>query len=429
MQNDNYNDDTHGETSGTPLAADQRSKPGHGFKRPWPGFFIVVLVAGLLALGAYYRQSKAQPDSTAKKTAPAISVVALTAARKDFNVYLTGLGSVTALNTATVKTRVDGQLMEVLYREGQIVRPGDLLARIDSRPFGVQLVQAEGQLARDEALLNNARLDLERYRVLWKQDAIQKQQLDTQEALVLQYEGSVKADRGQIDSAKLQLQYCRVTAPIGGRVGLRLVDTGNVVHASDAGGLVVITQVQPITVVFSIPEDALPRVLEKLSAGAQLNVEAYDRQQKERLATGYLLTADNQIDPTTGTIKLKAVFSNKSYELFPNQFVNARLLVDVMRDAVVIPTSAIQRGPRGTFVYVVKSGNTVEVRPVGLEEARGGETAVSKGLSPGELVVVEGSERLMEGAHVEMKPAAGTNAQRPDQQHGQKAGQQPGPQK
>ncbi len=253
--------------------------------------------------------------------------------------------------------------MEVLYQEGQNVSQGDVLALIDPRPFQVQLTQAEGQLARDQALLKNAQVDLERYRVLWQQDSVQKQQLDTQEALVRQYEGVVKMDQGQIDSAKLQLVYCRITSPISGRVGLRLVDPGNIVHANDTNGLLVITQLQPITVVFPIPEDNLPMVLAKLKTGKQLPVEAWDRDDKRKIAEGSLLTIDNQVDPTTGTVRFKAIFPNKDDELFPNQFVNAHLMVDVKVGATVVPASATQRGPRGTYVYVVKTDNTVTPAP------------------------------------------------------------------
>jgi multidrug efflux system membrane fusion protein len=293
--------------------------------------------------------------------------------------------------------------MDVYYREGQIVNRGDLLATIDPRPFEVQLAQAEGQTARDQAFLKNAITDLQRYRVLWQQDSISKQQLDTQEALVRQYEGIVKADQAQIDSAKLQLFYCRITAPIGGRIGLRLVDPGNMIHASDTSGLIVITQLQPITVIFPIPEDTLPQVLRRLKAGTQLPVEAYDREMKERLARGSLLTIDNQIDTSTGTVKLKAMFTNKRNELFPNQFVNTRLLVDVRRGATIVPSAAIQRGPQGTFVYVVKEDRTVTVRPVTVNEIQSGEASIKTGVSPGELVVTDGADRLREGAKAELK--------------------------
>ncbi|MCM0081932.1 MdtA/MuxA family multidrug efflux RND transporter periplasmic adaptor subunit [Geomonas sp. Red32] len=393
-------------TPGSPSAPDQPAPVRS--RRNW---WYVVLAVGLLAAGIYILSGRAgEPGAKkgAKPKAPPAPVLAQPARKGDVGIYLNGLGSVTPLNTVTVKSRVDGQLMEIRFREGQMVKRGELLAVIDPRPFQVQLAQAEGVMARDTALLKNAQVDLQRYRQLWAQDSIPKQQLDTQESLVRQYEAALKVDQGQIDAARLQLVYCRITAPVSGRVGLKQVDIGNIVHAADVNGVVVITQVQPATVVFPIPEDSLQPVLAKLKTGAKLPVEAYDREMKLKLATGSLLTVDNLIDPTTGTVKFKAVFPNERNELFPNQFVNAKLLLEIKRQSVLVPTSAIQRGPQGTFVYQVKPDKTVTVRPVTIGATQGDDTSITAGLNEGELVVVEGAERLREGAKVDLRqPGAG----------------------
>ncbi|HEX9023770.1 MAG TPA: MdtA/MuxA family multidrug efflux RND transporter periplasmic adaptor subunit [Geobacteraceae bacterium] len=385
------------------------------YKRWW---FVAISICIIVLAGYFYYSGTNKPASSAAKKGVSppqrsVPVVTVPARKGDVGVYLTGLGTVTPLNTVTVKSRVDGQLMKVLFREGQVVKSGQLLAQIDPRPFQVQLTQAEGQMARDQALLRNASLDLGRYQTLSQQDAIARQQRDTQESLVRQYEGAVKTDQGNIDNARLQLTYCRITAPLAGRVGLRQVDPGNIIHASDTNGVVVITQLQPIAVIFPIPEDNIPQVLARMKKGARLPVEAYDREMKEKLAGGYLLTIDNQIDPTTGTVKFKAVFPNRKDELFPNQFVNARLLLETMRDTTIIPQAAVQRGAKGTFVYTVKPDHTAAVRPVAVGPAEGDDIAVESGLSPGELVVVEGADKLREGSRVELPGEGASSPMRP----------------
>ena len=412
----------------SPSAESRASRHGHWWSNGW---FLTLLVL-VLAAGAYYfiwkRPAKAAGGAPAgAASAPAragagaggsqrfsgvngVSPVGVAVARTtDIDVYLSGLGAVTPLATAVVKSRVDGTLVTLNFTEGQEVKAGQLLAELDPRPYQVAVTQAEGQLARDVALLNGARVDLQRYRVLVEQDSIQSQQLDTQVALVKQYEGTVKSDQGNLDSARLQLLYSKVTAPIGGRIGLRQVDLGNVVHASDTTGIATITQLRPITVVFSLPEDSIPAVMKRLHSGAKPMTEAWDRDQQNKLATGALLTIDNQVDNTTGTVKLKAQFPNTDNALFPQQFVNVHMLLDVLRGATAIPSAAIQRSATGLYVYVVKADNTVTVRSVTTGPVQGDLTAVSTGMAPGETVVVDGIDKLREGAKVEPVVRGGPN--------------------
>lgn len=342
-----------------------------------------------------------RPPMAAMANMP-VPVRIATATTQDIDIYLKSLGTVTAYNTVTVRSRVSGELVDVAFQEGQRVKAGDLLAQVDPRAFQVALDQARGTQMQNLAQLENARRDLQRYQTLFKQNSIAKQQVDTQAALVRQYEGTVKSDQANVDNAKLQLDYARITAPISGRLGLRQVDRGNLVSSSDTNGLVVITQTQPISVVFTLPETQLPEVRAELAAGRTLPVDAYDRADTRRIATGVLETLDNQIDVTTGTLKLKAKFDNADDALFPNQFVNVRLHVLTRKDVTAIPTAAVQQGSAGAFVFLVQQDNTIVVRPVKLGAINNGMVAVNEGLLPGDRVVTEGTDRLRAGAKVEI---------------------------
>lgn len=390
------------------------SQPSRWSRRRVVGLVVLLLVVAGVAWFALRPSPKqggargpggARPSMAAMANMP-VPVRIATATQQDIDIYLKSLGTVTAYNTVTVRSRVSGELVDVAFQEGQRVKAGDLLARVDPRAFQVALDQARGTQMQNLAQLENARRDLQRYQALFKQDSIAKQQVDTQAALVRQYEGTVKSDQANVDNAKLQLDYARITAPISGRLGLRQVDRGNLVSSSDTNGLVVITQTQPISVVFTLPETQLPEVRGEIAAGRTLPVDAYDRADTRRIATGVLETLDNQIDVTTGTLKLKAKFENADDALFPNQFVNVRLHVLTRKDVTAIPTAAVQQGSAGAFVFLVQQDDTIVVRPVKLGAINNGMVAVNEGLQPGDRVVTEGTDRLRAGAKVEIVDGA-----------------------
>ena len=377
---------------------------GRQWIRPWRGFGAKTAIISLLLLaitGASCGGSDPKPTTARAATGQVIPVGVVTAEQRDLPIYLKGLGSVTAYNTVSIKSRVDGQLSQVNFKEGQYVNKGDLLAVIDPRPYEVALSQAQAQLFRDQASLRDAQLNYERYKgLLQDSGAMSQQQVDTQRASADQLEGAVRSDQAAVDNAKLNLVYCHIIAPISGRIGLRLVDVGNMVHAADTNPMLVITQLQPIAVIFTLPEDNLPTVAQHMQHGT-LQVEAYSRDDQTKLATGTLLTIDNQIDQTTGTDKLKAVFENKDNLLWPNQFVNVRLLLETRKNSTVIPAAAIQRGPQGTYVFVVKPDKTVEVRPVTAPFTQNNSSLIASGLQPSEVVVVDGQDKLQAGSKVD----------------------------
>jgi len=385
------------------LSPPMSPEPG---RRRWPWAIGLLALAALCYYGWTRYQTAAQQSVAAQKAPPrTIAVQTGTVRQGDMDLYISSLGTVTAFYTVTVKSRVDGELINVAFKEGQMVKQGDLLAEIDPRPFQVQLAEAEGQLARDQALLRNAQVVLERDRVLATTNAISQQELQTQEASAKQYEGMILADKAGVDNAKLQLQYCQITAPLDGRIGLRKVDKGNIIHANDPAGIAVITQLQPIAVLFTVPQDDIVRIQRRIKevGDTGLVVDAFNRDFGTKLATGRLSATENQVDSTTGTLRMKAIFPNEDEMLFPNQFVNARLLVDTRHGAIIVPSAAIQRGPKSIFVYVVKKDQTVELRTITIGPSEGPDTIVEDGLVPGETVVTEGVDKLIPGTKVTIR--------------------------
>jgi multidrug efflux system membrane fusion protein len=386
--------------------ADSNSQEKLSFVRRSRAFFVAALAASVALSLSCSESGDAKSKAQAASTRP-VSVAITKVQKQDVPVYLVGLGSVTAYYTANIKSRVDGQIMRVNFQEGQTVKEGDLLLVIDPRPYQVQLEQMQAQLFKDQASLRDARLNLDRYTTLIPSGSIAQQQVDTQKSLVDQLDGQVRTDQAQIDNAKLQIVYCNITAPFTGRVGLRQVDPGNIVHAADTNPMLILTQLQPIAVVFTLPEDELPTVADHMK-NASLSVEAYSRDNEIKLATGKLQTIDNQIDLTTGTAKLKAVFDNKDNKLWPNQFVNANLLLETRKDSTVVPTAAILRGPQGTFVYRAKDDKTVEARNVDVSLTQGNTAIIANGLNPGDVVVTDGQDKLQTGSIIEPRSSGNT---------------------
>ncbi len=368
-----------------------------------------LIIAGIAAIlfFIWWRTAPETPRGPAGARPQPVRVA--TATQGNFEIVIAGIGTVTAESSVTVRTRVDGQLMALYFTEGQMVKAGDLLAQIDPRPYEVQLTQAKGQMSKDQALLTNAKQDLARYTVLRRQESTSQQQVDSQQSLVRQYEAALKTDQGQIDAAQLQLTYSRITAPIDGRLGIRLVDPGNILHASDTNGIIVITKVHPISVIFTITEQQVPEVLAEFRAGKKLTVEAWDREQKTRLAVGYLKTTDNLIDVSTGTLRMKAEFSNEDDKLFPNQFVNARLMVRTLENAIKIPASALQNGSQGPYVFTVANGKAVmrKVTPGAIDK---GVVHIREGVANGDVVVIDGVDRLRDGSPVSFPGMMGEGA-------------------
>ncbi|HVH73952.1 MAG TPA: MdtA/MuxA family multidrug efflux RND transporter periplasmic adaptor subunit [Stellaceae bacterium] len=393
-----------------PASAEVRGRPGRR-SRLRQGV-VVIVVAALVGAGIYLAtKHSGQPTTARSGNAGPLPVGVAPVTRGDMPITLTGLGTVTPLATVTVQSQISGQLTEVGFRQGEMVQKGQFLAQIDPRPYQVALEQAQGQLAKDEAFLANARRDLARYDTLVAQNSVARQTRDTQASLVQQYEATIQSDKAQIDAQKLNLAYCHIVAPVAGRVGLRLVDPGNYIQVGQSTGIVVITQMDPMSVIFSIPENSLSPVLARLRAGAGLTAYAYDQTESELLATGKLEAVDNQINTTTGTVNLRAIFANPKDLLFPNQFVNVRLLVDTLKNTLLVPTAAVQRGAPGTYVYLVEANNTVKVQPIKLGPAGATDDAVNSGLSAGDRVVVDGADRLRAGAKVQVvAPPAGKSA-------------------
>ncbi|MDB5611077.1 MAG: secretion protein HlyD [Bradyrhizobium sp.] len=390
-----------------PIGAPSVAKPARSRGR----FVVTSILLLLIVAGVVWwsRQQSAPQQAGGGRNAAPMSIVPETVGKGDIGITLNALGTVTSLATVTIRSQISGYLMKIDFKEGDDVKKGDLLAQIDSRPFEATLAQAKGQLARDEAMLKGAQVDLARYQGLAAQNAVPHQTLDTQVALVAQDQGTVEADRAAVKSAEVNLQYCRILSPLDGRVGLRQVDQGNYVTPGDANGLVVITQLQPISVLFTVPEDNLQAISKRLQAGAVLPATAYDRSSTNKLADGTLQTFDSQIDPTTGTIKLRGLFPNDSRTLYPNQFVNIVLLLDTHKDVTTMPTAGVQRGVPGTFVYLVNADSTVSVRKVTLGVTDGDRVEVTSGLVPGDRIVIDGADKLRDGAKINVRTEADTS--------------------